>query len=173
MAEIAVAPFVGAWIETRSSVVLCASGMSLPSWERGLKLVLIAIPWEMRTSLPSWERGLKRETSTIYYHKKTVAPFVGAWIETQSSVVLSASTTSLPSWERGLKQSRQNDKKRRYRSLPSWERGLKLFPVRPRYGEGEVAPFVGAWIETAGRSGKNSSPSPSLPSWERGLKRMG
>ena len=57
----------------------------------------------------------------------SVAPFVGAWIETFCVPArYSAGTTSLPSWERGLK-------------------------LRWGYTHdyvGDVAPFVGAWIET-------------------------
>ena len=33
-------------------------------------------------------------------------------------------------------------------SLPSWERGLKLFFCRFLSQQFEVAPLVGAWIET-------------------------
>ena len=55
-----------------------------------------------------------------------VAPFVGAWIETNMAVKQNAPTPSLPSWERGLKL-------RNYLSL-----------AVPDF----VAPFVGAWIET-------------------------
>ena len=38
LAEIAVAPLVGAWIETSGKLRKRSTGMSLPSWERGLKL---------------------------------------------------------------------------------------------------------------------------------------
>ena len=55
-----VAPFVGAWIETALAKLSDEDWMSLPSWERGLKL------------------AYAREWKKVY----KVAPFVGAWIET-------------------------------------------------------------------------------------------
>ena len=80
-------------------------GLSLPSWERGLKSRYKRRIQKIRLSLPSWERGLKFEKSTKYNVKGTslpswerglkfiseketensnlVAPFVGAWIEIQ------------------------------------------------------------------------------------------
>ena len=36
--------------------------------------------------------------------RKTVAPFMGAWIETICSNLSDLGEASLPSWERGLKQ---------------------------------------------------------------------
>ena len=65
MAEIAVAPFVGAWIETK----LMRSEISI-----GL------------SSLPSWERGLKHLCDNRLRFSNLVAPFVGAWIETVAEI---------------------------------------------------------------------------------------
>ncbi len=97
-----VAPFTGAWIETGMNAPEKQAEMSLPSRERGLKLVRNVIALQnvvapftgawietflidpsptFISSLPSRERGLKRETydvRSLYY----VAPFTGAWIET-------------------------------------------------------------------------------------------
>ena len=56
-----VAPFVGAWIETNK----CVYEQNNSKW-----------------SLPSWERGLKRMLVIHGLHFISVAPFVGAWIET-------------------------------------------------------------------------------------------
>ena len=58
-----VAPLVGAWIE-------------IPIWD-----------WDKQdfvTSLPSWERGLKLVEQYIVYNVRGVAPLVGAWIEISS-----------------------------------------------------------------------------------------
>ena len=55
---------------------------SLPTWERGLKLLTSADIDEYHVSLPTWERGLK--------HKH------------QQGCV--RQLMSLPTWERGLKQ---------------------------------------------------------------------
>ena len=54
-----VAPLVGAWIEIETAAGGGTGNMSLPSWERGLKLP------------PAYQR-------TDWNH---VAPLVGAWIE--------------------------------------------------------------------------------------------
>ena len=54
-------------------------------------------------------------------------------------------------------------------SLPMWERGLKPSDTLTSSQSTQVAPHVGAWIETLiadnCKSGKMS-----LPMWERGLK---
>ena len=62
LAEIAVAPFVGAWIETAHILHHPRGLTSLPSWERGLKPLQV-----------------KKDAIGVF-----VAPFVGAWIETLS-----------------------------------------------------------------------------------------
>ena len=77
-----VAPLVGAWIEILyPSMMHSVSGKSLPSWERGLKLLLLL----------------------LFVHAITVAPLVGAWIEIDRSLYFAFHVVSLPSWERGLK----------------------------------------------------------------------
>ena len=150
MAEIAVAPFVGAWIETQSGhgtsamrsvapfvgawietgrrhrTIICGR-KSLPSWERGLKPSESLVEDRHDWSLPSWERGLKPK----YYID---------WLEKNGS---------LPSWERGLKHLMRFLCHMCFLSLPSWERGLKLKYWYPFYASICVAPFVGAWIETS------------------------
>ena len=60
-AEYAVTPFVGVWIETRSTVKQGVRAMSHPSWVCGLK----------QASLDKLCDGLN------------VTPFVGVWIETE------------------------------------------------------------------------------------------
>ena len=50
---------MGAWIETAITKPFVFGIMSLPSWERGLKLPTGLLYAGMRWSLPSWERGLK------------------------------------------------------------------------------------------------------------------
>ena len=54
-----VAPHVGAWIETVVHHEGVDIGMSLPMWERGLKLTNRVITHSLNMSLPMWERGLK------------------------------------------------------------------------------------------------------------------
>ena len=56
-----VAPYVGAWIETR----------------------LRRSQFAYSLSHPMWVRGLKQLTTLIICHQLIVAPYVGAWIETK------------------------------------------------------------------------------------------
>ena len=56
-----------------------------------------------------------------------VAPYVGAWIETQDA----------PFIAEGFRQSH-----------PTWVRGLKPVIMNTAKTETIVAPYVGAWIET-------------------------
>ena len=81
---ITVAPLVGAWIEIPISRLKAnLAPVSLPSWERGLKYVLL--------ELTRWH--------------STVAPLVGAWIEICADHIKADQEESLPSWERGVKYS--------------------------------------------------------------------
>ena len=102
----------------------------------------------------------------------TVAPYVGAWIETCWRSInffwlrshpmwvrglklglgysLSYDDESHPMWVRGLKLFITDVSKWVYLSHPMWVRGLKL-PLTGKMGFGFVAPYVGAWIETSCR----------------------
>ena len=55
----AVAPHVGAWIETQGIDLREFANASLPMWERGLKQKEVEVEAETEQSLPMWERGLK------------------------------------------------------------------------------------------------------------------
>ena len=77
-----------------------------------------------------------------------VAPFVGAWIETGMMMSTRAIGMSHPSWVRGLKQYGWGDDGGDVRSHPSWVRGLKQHDYAELPKILQVAPFVGAWIET-------------------------
>ena len=54
-------------------------------------------------SLPSWERGLKLICDDHCSCCNSVAPLVGARIEITKLLRSFSGTKSLPSWERGLK----------------------------------------------------------------------
>ena len=54
-------------------------------------------------SLPSWERGLKFMKLALFDYRFWVAPLVGAWIEINTDGKHAYRVQSLPSWERGLK----------------------------------------------------------------------
>ena len=58
-----VAPLVGAWIETSSRDVVVRGRASHPSWVRGLKLLVLPMLILICLSHPSWVRGLKPERS--------------------------------------------------------------------------------------------------------------
>ncbi len=76
-----VAPFTGAWIETRVRQCRYCEGESRPSRARGLKLVRPVRLCAPDRSRPSRARGLKlaiRQLAGL----PLVAPFTGAWIET-------------------------------------------------------------------------------------------
>ena len=60
---VGVAPYVGAWIETRGR----------------------ATCYPRETSHPMWVRGLKRFLNPHSMMLRKVAPYVGAWIETSRS----------------------------------------------------------------------------------------
>ena len=77
-------------------------------------------------SHPLWVRGLKQNLPGDIVKKLSVAPFVGAWIET---ILLTQELLWL--W-----------------SHPLWVRGLKRIWWYLHSKPFRVAPFVGAWIET-------------------------
>ena len=54
-------------------------------------------------------------------------------------------------------------------SHPSWVRGLKQMQMALNQQQNEVAPLVGAWIETA-KLAYEQTRGQSHPSWVRGLK---
>ena len=135
---------------------------------------------------------MKHDSTFVYRNGDTVAPRVGAWIETTSTgCCMAGERWSLPVWERGLKHLRVKQYFWLQASLPVWERGLKQAAPGPVPGLPSVAPRVGAWIETVDRTTSptlyNVAPRVgawietrdilhqqnmlrSLPVWERGLK---
>ena len=62
-----------------------AIAMSHPTWVRGLKQNMIAKTADTLSSHPTWVRGLKLFTLTLQPFVNEVAPYVGAWIETQTA----------------------------------------------------------------------------------------
>ena len=83
--------------------IACVSHLSLPSWERGLKFLGHIKRGLYVLSLPSWERGLKYNSICNRRNGRCVAPLVGAWIEIGWNPGSEPEPPSLPSWERGLK----------------------------------------------------------------------
>ena len=77
-----VAPYVGAWIETKYVTKDLDFYASHPTWVRGLKPVALCHYLYKHLSHPTWVRGLKLDESVNYVQFCEVAPYVGAWIET-------------------------------------------------------------------------------------------
>ena len=77
-----VAPHMGVWIETFLCLIYSEGSASLPTWERGLKYPSSEVCRGDNMSLPTWGRGLKLGKLLWCQGGQTVAPHVGAWIET-------------------------------------------------------------------------------------------
>ena len=110
------------------------------------------------------ERGIKN------FVAGSVAPRVGAWIETQLKERKPLAPVSHPVWVRGLKQNRTSGTCRAFTSHPVWVRGLKHEVYETLVGLSRVAPRVGAWIETKVLQLMKED-GRSHPVWVRGLKR--
>ena len=119
-------------------------------WVRGLKLSLASWILFCVVSHPMWVRGLKLRYACYKLGIKL----------------------SHPMWVRGLKL---NDKIPSYiardTSHPMWVRGLKLRQRVNNLKFVNVAPHVGAWIETTCHFGTLNILLKSHPMWVRGLKR--
>ena len=76
-----VAPFVGAWIEIGGNGIHPTQNMSLPSWERGLKLHDLWPEIAVGGVAPFVGAWIEIYLVTILLSVGAVAPFVGAWIE--------------------------------------------------------------------------------------------
>ena len=57
-------------------------------------------------SHPTWVRGLKQDITQMVGVSCSVAPYVGAWIETTAYHTKLYYYESHPTWVRGLKQKR-------------------------------------------------------------------
>ena len=56
-------------------------------------------------SHPTWVRGLKHNYIRLKNSRLSVAPYVGAWIETKYQNEWNVAQWSHPTWVRGLKRS--------------------------------------------------------------------
>ena len=93
-----VAPYVGAWIETDNRHYERPNHQSHPTWVRGLKPDRKRGTFGTKPSHPTWVRGLKQSKEIKEKSKQTVAPYVGAWIETVASLALLIVSSSHPTW---------------------------------------------------------------------------
>ena len=72
-------------------------------WVRGLKQQIELIQSILFMSHPMWVRGLKQHCSFESQQGWSVAPHVGAWIETPHLKYVAFPFGSHPMWVRGLK----------------------------------------------------------------------
>ena len=73
------------WVRGLKLLNICITICHLrshPMWVRGLKQTVLRKGSCSRPSHPMWVRGLKRSSSLAPALGATVAPYVGAWIET-------------------------------------------------------------------------------------------
>ena len=77
--------------------------MSLPVWERGLKLLILQLMFSLFSVAPRVGAWIETCSKFQNFLSLLVAPRVGAWIETRGGQRAGASPQSLPVWERGLK----------------------------------------------------------------------
>ena len=127
----AVAPFAGAWIETARRA-------------------------DPRHKVPRrpLRGGVDRNFGIGASRRRiTVAPFAGAWIETRNTPSSpNTASRSPPSRGRGSKPRGSGLGRRGGGSPPSRGRGSKQKITTDRSARRRVAPFAGAWIETAVRA---------------------
>ena len=121
-----VAPLVGAWIEIVHMHDMLRAALSLPLWERGLKLIRT---WESIGKIvvaPLVGAWIEIHLLSVANSYIAVAPLVGAWIEIcYHRRYTTSDYLSLPLWERGLKSVEERLPEEGKESLPLWERGLK------------------------------------------------
>ena len=120
-----VAPFAGAWIETSATAHSVASNRSRPSRARGSKHPGVDPGNCDLGSRPSRARGSKPRRPSPCRRSPAVAPFAGAWIETESGLKKLSQRRSRPSRARGSKHPRRRLLDDGPRSRPSRARGSK------------------------------------------------
>ena len=77
-----------------------------------------------------------------------VAPYVGAWIETEALHSEYVTLQSLPTWERGLKLHKWGNVSTSKDVAPYVGAWIETPESAPGIIRRIVAPYVGAWIET-------------------------
>ena len=75
---------MGAWIETTfKPAIVAAKGQSHLSWVRGLKLAKLGLPSYRATVAPLMGAWIETNLRMVAWAVITVAPLMGAWIETE------------------------------------------------------------------------------------------
>ena len=142
-----VAPFTGAWIETRGLGFMMNTALVAPFTGAWIETSRRRAIFLFRLSHPLRVRELKHLNSLTTNAKKCVAPFTGAWIETIFGFFERSWRSSHPLRVRELKPCTSTvDNERKRRTLygcVNWNRIHLSLSLMLR-----VAPFTGAWIET-------------------------
>ena len=86
-----VAPYVGAWIETKLRGEYLHQELVAPYVGAWIETFVMCGVRSSLKSHPTWVRGLKLSVAEWHAHN-IVAPYVGAWIETQIVSSREAST---------------------------------------------------------------------------------
>ena len=81
LVNIAVAPFVGVWIEICDITSGRYAASVAPFVGVWIEIITSEITMVRKLSLPSWECGLKLLINNKKMPIRKVAPFVGVWIE--------------------------------------------------------------------------------------------
>ena len=87
----AVAPYVGAWIETIPFCQKSEKPKVAPYVGAWIETTRKGMARFGRSSHPMWVRGLKRYVQPLMCRMMMVAPYVGAWIETTRCLKLNQS----------------------------------------------------------------------------------
>ena len=102
----------------------------------------------------------------------SVAPYVGAWIETSYVTTTGVHLEpSHPTWVRGLKRSVSPYRRKGRHVAPYVGAWIETVVEQSLKSSIVVAPYVGAWIETEINRNNASASLESHPTWVRGLKR--
>ena len=121
--------------------------VSHPTWVRGLKHHRICAPRQGSTVAPYM--GAWIETWYIYHQQycTLVAPYMGAWIETTMELWSLVDGMSHPTWVRGLKPDLYYGnllkQSRTLHGCVDWNITGNTVKITTN-----VAPYMGAWIET-------------------------
>ncbi len=147
LVNIAVAPFVGVWIEIYNQSGHYYGVTVAPFVGVWIEILLTAYQTALNQSLPSWECGLKFSSQSDVFQRDRVAPFVGVWIEIVYDLEDVEEVSVAPFVGVWIEIIMYNNMKYEETSLPSWECGLKYWKRSKRHRCNRVAPFVGVWIE--------------------------
>ena len=144
-----------------------AKSLSHPVWVRGLKRASQRVDVQAVSVAPRVGAWIETKETPLPMMVFNVAPRVGAWIETMCRLINCQLAKSHPVWVRGLKQSPQYITISRRMSHPVWVRGLKRQWMFCIEHIDNVAPRVGAWIETSTYLGSIDSPivAPRVGAW--------